>query len=130
MTREEINSLAMAMLAYLEGRAIQWETSADPWTDFTVGEPNFTGTGIRWRPKPEPKRRPWRGPEDVPLPVCWLRIGDGSTDLITSVSPNGVKFTWMNCEHKNEVRFVQWNDLTRMHYSTDGKTWLPCEVTE
>lgn len=85
------------------------------------------------RPLPSaPKLRAWNKPEDVPGPVCWLKL---QTDLqnnfvsqILTVGDTGVRFI----NQTNHVEFLIWQNFARYKaaYSTDRKTWQPCGVTE
>jgi len=58
------------------------------WHDF-VGVFSLAGKW-EYRPKPEPKTRPWQSPEDVPL-NCWIRSQYWPNDsyLITRIESDG-----------------------------------------
>lgn len=88
--------------------------------------------GSWFRPFPEPKRRPWMKPEDVPGPACWLRLRDRDCEnaslevMIIAVSHRGVtRFT-------DENHFLEWGNTNweKLEYSTDRKTWHKCEVID
>jgi len=134
LTPEQLKQNAAAMIAFADGKKVQ-RTAQD---DFT-GLSGWFDTNPIWefdrhlyRPKPEPKTRPWSKPEDVPGPVCWLRFANESwgDTMIIGVRPRGIYVA--NIDIKPGVYFMDWKyfvtDYT--NYSTDRKTWLPCEVTE
>ncbi len=83
--------------------------------------------GWKFRVPPAPKTRPCNCPDDVPL-NCWLdisKIGAAmagpQSHLITGISASGVF---------SAGAWKTWDDLRKdeYQYSTDRKTWLPCEV--
>lgn len=97
-----------------------------------------TGTfrdGIRVRtrrPLPaEPKTRAWNKPEDVPGPVCWIRLKEKPDwhALITFVDRSGIILAESMTAGGPEA--IIWGPRFRDYeYSTDRKTWHPCTVTE
>lgn len=121
-----------AMQAALNGKPVQWRypgSGEAGWA--TASEPinlSWDCEAYDYRPKPEPKVRPWSKPEDVPL-NCWLRSNRNPEEiqaLVVSVSPRGVE--WFT----NADRFIAWGDIrwTYLEYSTDRREWKPCTVTE
>lgn len=121
MTTEQLKQNAAAMIAFADGKPIQYQ-ACDKWHDCSgIGQIDSTPH----RPKPEPVSRPWDSPEDVPGSVCWMRLhSDGcvaSEQLITFIGRDGVVF--------GGDRMI-WSKLASYLYSTDRKTWLPCTVRE
>ncbi len=130
MTREQLTDLRDAIDAHLAGKPVQWSGQDGVWFDNLTTYPDFTHN-FHWRPKPESKTRLWSKPEDVPLPICWLRNphweAGALNALILSVGDRGFEY------HTNVVRFVSWYErekIEQLEYSTDGKNFLPCTVTE
>lgn len=117
------------MIAFADGKPIEfhWMRSTAPWEQLTVESPAWDFKNLEYRPKPEPKTRPWSKPEDVPGPVCWIRNPEQERLIIAidnegvwagSRSFGGCAFTWENFKNNG------------VEYSTDRKTWHKCEVTE
>jgi hypothetical protein len=75
-----------------------------------------------YRRKPKPVAVPWDCKEDVPL-NCWLRWkpehGGSKEMLIHMVSAQGVFVATDSV--------IPWKELGYYEYSTDRKTWLPCQ---
>lgn len=131
MTKELAAELWPIIKAYSEGKQIQGKTSWGDWIDST--EWDFTDTNPRvYRIKPEPKLRPWKGPEDVvALGHIWLRHNEHQVKIyLTPVCAfnNGVVL-WFNHDERTVVGYDDL--LAHYKYSADGcKTWLPCGVEE
>ena len=126
LTPDQLKQNAAAMIAFAEGKPIQRKRTDGVWYD----ESNIAGMDwLPFRPKPEPKTRPWSKPDDVPGPVCWIR---GSSEdsksayLVTCIVHDGISYGL-----REETAFRTWDMLRRYcEYSTDRKTWHKCEVTE
>jgi hypothetical protein len=127
LTKEQLRDNAAAMLAFADGKPIQFNPSAndDPDPDSIWWDTNdLTYIQTIWhRPKPQPVSRPWSKSEDVPL-NCWLRPkGGGNMYLITHLSGDG---TW-----GHTLGRIVWSEMVdRYEYSTDRVTWKPCTVEE
>lgn len=132
LTPEQLRQNAAAMLAFADGKPIQWKhlhdirwtTSSGPTSEFS-----WNCAEIEYRPKPEPKVRQWSKPEDVPGPVCWLRAKIQPEILML------VSCIWANGIGLNDGKAVfqkTWDRLFdgEWEHSTDRKTWHPCTVTE
>lgn len=118
------------MIAWAEGKKVQCRVrGVNDWHDMTSAPEWFFQTQD-YRPKPEPKVRPWNSPADVPGPVCWLRrISEPEIHVfIVCVSP--ISFTTQSAS----IQHTKWGDprIGELEYSTDRKEWKPCtcEVTE
>jgi hypothetical protein len=129
LTKEQLRDNAAAMLAFADGKPIQFDASS-----YGATTPLwYDSTDIRhihdiWhRPKPQPVSRPWGKPEDVPL-VCWIHAGKGEPErLVTMVASDGIRIAGMSCDSA----FFRWHELADgCEYSTDRKTWKPCTVEE
>lgn len=127
LTPEQLKQNAAAMIAFAEGKPIQIKLHNGIWKDDDTGNLDGIGDNDEYRPKPEPKTRPWSKPEDVPGPVCWIRNPEQERLIIAidnegvwagSRSFGGCAFTWENFK------------INGVEYSTDRKTWHKCEVTE
>lgn len=127
ITPQQLRDTADAIEAHERGEPIEcrlWGI-ADEWAE--INPPNNPSWGFDsfiYRPKPKPKKRPWSKPEDVPGPVCWLRISsDGKEYLVYGIS--GIGLT-------TAVRLIDWNQMSLpgLEYSVDRKTWHPCTVEE
>lgn len=125
MTNEQLRQNAAAMLAHTDGKPIQFLHSAYGWTD--TDDMEGIGSGIEYRPKPQPITRPWSKPEDVPGPVCWMRHNrtDGGCMLVIGIEPKlGIEaLVW-----KSKVEILTWAEISGWEYSTDRRTWRKCEV--
>jgi len=124
LTKEQLRDNAAAMLAFADGKPIQFEASAyGEVTQRWLDTPELTHIHNIWhRPKPQPVSRPWSKPEDVPL-HCWLRIPKyGTMHLVTHLSNKG---TW-----GHTLGRLDWHELNEHEYSTDRVTWHPCTVEE
>jgi len=138
MTESEIkiwNQLSEAIAAKAQGKRIQVRyllraiDQYNLWGDWEDISPGTTWNVFdletqQYRPKPEPARRPWSKPEDVPTGAVWLRritcpqfmcmiVGLGSENLANSQDGT-----------------VSWENIYLFEWSTDRKTWLPCTVEE
>lgn len=118
------------MQAHAEGRRIEFRfrrnSMLGPWGD--IINPEWTDDHD-YRPKPEPKLRPWSKPEDVPSPVCWIRQPHTApfATLILSIGADIVRFA--NHEGFRVVTFSS-GDLAGYEYSTDRIHWHPCGIVE
>lgn len=88
----------------------------------------YIAEGWLYRPKPVPKTRPWSKPDDVPGPIVWVRGNERDWPaLIIMVQDDGM---WAMSSTSKNLELYGWDDSVTWQYSTDRKTWLPCEVTE
>ena len=68
MTREEARKAAEVMLAYANGKEIEWRCKLrGSWSRVT--DPDFDWEGVDYRIKPEPKYRPFKDAEE-----CWQEM--------------------------------------------------------
>lgn len=124
LTKEQLRDNAAAILAFADGKPIQFDASSydattPRWVDCQdIGHIH----DICHRPKPQPVSRPWSTPEDVPL-HCWLRSAPLSDQ---SWLVNGV----LNAGVYSAGGMKNWNELRDYEYSTDRKTWKPCTVED
>lgn len=82
--------------------------------------PNLEFKDFSYRIKPAPSTRRWSKPEDVPFPWPIVRIvGSDTAYTITAVSTAGIS-VFGQC--------TGWYKIGDLIYSTDGRTWHPCEV--
>ena len=128
LTNEQLRDNAAAILAFADGKPIQFDASSygatfPIWADTS----NIQHIHEMWhRPKPQPVSRPWSKPEDVPGPVCWIRgIDDRNNErMIVHVDNAGI-FSG------GEMKCVMFGgEFLKWEYSTDRKTWHPCTVEE
>ena len=124
LTKEQLRDNAAAILAFADGKPIQFDASGygatiPIWEDTT----DLKHIHDIWhRPKPQPVSRPWSKPEDVPL-NCWLRSPKyGTMHLVTQLSNDG---TWGHTLGRK-----LWSELNECEYSTDRINWKPCTVEE
>ena len=115
MTREQTKEAAAVMLAWADGKEIEYKEMAltGGWT--TTENPQWRWKDFSYRIKPTAKLRPWTA-DEVPL-GAWMRK-----------APNG-EYRWLiNSSSLDESRKEWLNDC---EHSTDGgKNWLPCGVVE
>lgn len=124
LTPEQLRQNAAAMIAHAEGKPVQWREDDDAeWTD--TEHPIWQCDDVSYRPKPEPKTRQWSKPDDVPGPVCWLRVVDDAAELMVV----GMDELTINISQAGSYK---WSKLHEegFQYSTDRKTWHKCEVSE
>ena len=128
LTKEQLRDNAAAILAFADGKPIQFDASSygsttQLWYDTT----DLRHMHDIWhRPKPQPVSRPWSKPEDVPL-HCWIRLGAGEPErLVIIVASNGIRIAGTSCHSA----FFEWRELSALEYSTDRKTWHPCSVED
>jgi hypothetical protein len=125
LTKEQLRDNAAAMLAFAEGKPIQFVASGyRATTPIWADTEELTHIHDIWhRPKPQPVSRPWSKPEDVPGPVCWIKSNSAFGAMVTGLHPDG-----LNCDG-TRFRFRELS-LAKAEYSTDRKTWKPCTVEE
>jgi hypothetical protein len=129
LTNEQLRDNAAAILAFADGKPIQFEASAyGEVTQRWLDTPELTHIHNIWhRPKPQPVSRDWSKPEDVPLLRCLIRTRKGEPErLVTMVASNGIRIAGTSCDSA----FFEWRELSALEYSTDRKTWKPCTVEE
>jgi hypothetical protein len=128
LTPEQLRQNAAAMVAHSDGKPIQFKRLDDgpnEWRTPLGGECWNLDT-LQYRPKPEPKTRPWSKPEDVPGPLCWIRNESGAEWLVLSVHKEGIHYSGSDWNH----RTLDFSKLNYYEHSTDRKIWLPCVVSE
>lgn len=129
-TPEELRLCADAKEAYDKGLPIEHRNAGTNGGNWYPCKDQFTlNNGWRYRPKPQPKTRPWSKPEDVPGPVCWLRYKLTPTDcsMIIGIDRDGIE-SLLGPSVKHDF----WVDLKNQEHSTTRlpDSWQPCEVTE
>lgn len=83
------------------------------------------------RPLPSaPKLRAWNKQDDVPGPVCWIRRKSDRHNCVAMVvfmDDGGI-----HAGNESSICYINitWHEVSACEYSTDRKTWHPCEVTE
>ena len=130
LTKEQLRDNAAAILAFADGKPIQFEASAygastQLWYDTT----DLRHMHDIWhRPKPQPVSRPWSKPEDVPL-HCWIRRHNCHwSRLVIMVNEKRISCIDGDC---TAIKSLDFSELAEHHeYSTDRKTWHPCTVED
>lgn len=126
-TPESLEQTAAAMRAHKEGKLIEIrELGVEKLETYDSSiQPAWKTEWCEYRPKPEPQRRAWCCPADVPGAVCWLRfpLNTEHQMLISCIGAIGI---WMSFG----TRATMWSELERdgVEYSTDRITWKPCTV--
>ncbi len=126
MNNEQLRQNADAMLAFADGQAVQLRRllRGELWS-----APTQSNVSLEWRfdlfeyrRNPLPKTRQWNCSDDVPGPVCFIKLKDASSyrHLVVNVDNSGI----MSASGYH----YKWHELES--YSTDRKKWLPCVVTE
>lgn len=128
MTKEEAKKNAEVMLAYSEGRVVQFRISGGHnWQE--ANDLAFQFINCEYRIKPTPKLRPWR-PEEVPVGAWFKQVGSKQWDQALTYYLSGdtayLKFYSISSYDCN------CSELHRLYeHSLDhGLTWLPCGVPE
>ena len=114
------------MAAHLEGKPIECsEIPKDEW--WQTHNPAWNFTLYRYRQKPEPKKRPWSSPDDVPA-LCWLRNKGISQAywMILGVFEEGVHTSGGG----DSIIMIFWKDIHGYEWSATRTQWFPCEVQE
>ena len=130
LTKEQLRDNAAAILAFADGKPIQYDSSAigstiPIWADTEdLTEIHI----IPHRPKPRPVARPWSKPEDVPL-HCWIRRHNCHwSRLVIMVNEKRISCIDGDC---TAIKSLDFSELAEHHeYSTDRKTWHPCTVED
>jgi hypothetical protein len=131
MTKEEAKRNAEVMLAYSEGKELQWAHRGPPpadyiWRNFpSYDNPTFSFDKIAYRIKPSLKYRAWTL-EELPIAKfkakgakCWFVILQTGYKEISS---------WC-MDRQIMCRYTYQELLNDFEHSIDnGKTWLPCGV--
>ena len=124
LTKEQLRDNASAILAFADGKPIQFDASSyGATTPIWADTEELTHIHDIWhRPKPQPSARPWSKPEDVPL-HCWLNAPGVNNQawLVNGVMESGVY---------SAGGLKSWSELHQFQYSTDRVTWKPCTVEE
>lgn len=132
-TPQQLRETADAIEAHKAGRPVQYQLSDGSWMDIDPRTPLDYRSfyyNLGYRPKPEPKVRPWSKPEDVPGPVCWVRFTGGrGPALVVEICRTGFYAGAYIGSAKGS--FWNWVEInSEVEYSTDRVTWKPCTVTE
>lgn len=118
MTPEQLKQNVAAMIAFADGKPIEYRLlneELDPWEE--NADPNFDFSRCEYRPKPEPRTRPWNCPEDVPDGLIYLKTNGGQKGIALEPDDAGIYVTG-----------GYFNYLQLGFYSTDRKNWQPCVV--
>lgn len=110
-------SLAFGLVYYPDGCSM-----GGAWNlDGTPKVPELPHIICKYRdcvPTPSPPTpQPWDSPEDVPMPVCWIRVDNGRPRLVLEFNEHGV---YVN------GTLVEWKNIRHWQHSTDGREWKPC----
>lgn len=121
-TPESLEQTAAAMRAFSEGKLIQSKQFMDQEWGACVSPRWFLDTH-EYRPKPELATVPWDCADDVPGPVCYLRIKDEpySWSMVLGAGKKGIIVP----DYHGKLTF-NYEELERVEHSTDRKTWHPC----
>ncbi len=123
-TKDQLLQNAAAITAFANGLPIECRSRGNiQWVETSL--PSWNCATHEYRPKPAPKTRPWNCPDDVPGPVCWLKRPTGWPCLIAEIDDDSIAIGGGSVDGC----VLRWSELSRCEYSTDRKTWLPCEVT-
>jgi hypothetical protein len=127
MTRERAKEWLPLMVAYANGKQIQYRPLSNPEHEWRDTETPQWSEFTEYRIKPEPKLRPWKR-EEVPLDA-WFRNKKHSVWFkLISISHNDVGFISIN-DGFSSATFEHLLE-TAEHSIDGGKTWLPCGVME
>ena len=115
MTREQAREAAAVMLAWADGKKVEFKCISMDWR--RTDTPEWNWTAYNYRIKPTATLRPWTA-DEVPL-GAWMRVKD---------SPHAGRRVLI-CGTYDEVTRSTW--LSTSEHSTDGGvTWKPCGVLE
>lgn len=121
MTPQEAKELLPIIEAYANGETVQYRLPGEDWEDSS--NLDFTDPVAQYRIKPKPRLVEMTH-EDLPA-VFWVQEkGDGCTNLVTVIHPDG--------DLETEREYISHDDLCNWRWSPDRKTWqdFTKEVTE
>lgn len=118
LTPEQLKQNAAAMIAFAEGKPIQIKLHNGIWKDDDTGNLDGIGDNDEYRPKPEPKTRPWSKPDEFPVGKVVRHKISGNRRLLLS-SRDGYAML--------DSGLVSGEALQSSFTMDDGS---PCEVTE
>jgi len=127
MTRTRAKELLPIIEAYANGADVEYRIhgdtgdTGDPW--HLTSAPDWA-LGFDYRIAPKPVTRAWSKPEDVPGPVCWLRLPGGDV-MVIGFDSRGIQYAGLDM-----IATWLWSQIDTVRYSTDRVTWHPCTVTE
>lgn len=124
LTPTQLRQTADAIEALKAGKRIQHQMITGEWLDYDndLYTMNFNGD-VGYRVKPEPVSCPWSKPEDVPGPVCWIRLRANLSAemMVTAVCAMGV--------HAGGA-LLEWASLKDFEYAAHRCEWQPCTVDD
>ena len=97
MTREEARQAAEVMMAYAEGREVEYYDVIDECWD-SSGDLGFNWFDTKYRVKPEPKYRPFKTKEECweemlkHQPFGWVKDGSKYAEIV-NVFKNDIEFS-------------------------------------
>lgn len=127
MTKEEAKENAAILLAYAEGKEIQWRlSSTDIWLDYDLNELTFQFSSYFYRIKPiQPIYRPWKL-EEVPVGGLFKSKDNTFKGILTGVLFDTYPLIYfVTGGHTLSSLLKDWE-----HSLDYGKTWQPCGVLE
>lgn len=127
-TPEQLKDLHAAIDAHRAGKPC--EVSVDGgcnWNDVNPANSTWAIGVAFFRPKAEPKTRPWSKPDDVPGSVCWIKPAGSVRAYMAMVV--GFYFSGIRVV-TSEIDEIEYTEIHKYEYSTDRKTWLPCTTIE
>ena len=117
MNIEQTKEAAAVMLAWADGKEIEYKEIALTGGWETTENPQWRWKDFNYRIKPTAKLRPWTA-DEVPL-GAWMRVKDsphvGRRTMICGTFEEHTRSTWLS---------------TNEHSTDGGKNWLPCGVVE
>jgi len=132
MTRERAKEWLPLMVAYANGKQIQYRPLSNPDHEWRDTETPQWSEFTEYRIKPEPKLRPWKR-EEVPVGALirsnTALVGCQYPRVILGVTSRGT------VQFPGDDNVIRSDDLQecfdlREHSIDGGKTWLPCGVME
>jgi hypothetical protein len=131
MKQEQLDHIAHIFTAAAQGEEIQYRTG--PEFMWLIVNPFSNASAVvdtpdQYRIKPKLTSRNWDKPDDVPGPICWMRKPSAPDEmgLINWMDRGGMSVG--DTDATGTV--VAWRETSQYEYSTDRKTWKPCQVTE
>lgn len=124
--KKQTSTIVDIMIAFSRGAEIQYKQKGDIiWNNFTSENPSWSWNEFDYRIKPaEPKLRPWKV-EEVPVGALIKAITNSSgTGLIVMAEFDSIRFG--QCGHITTMMA----EISYIHSTDSGKTWLPCGIYE
>lgn len=123
MTRDEARKAAEVMLAYADGKVIEYLNRRGKWNDITYPSFNWSDDNFRYRIKPEPKYHPFKDSDEAfeemkkHEPFGWIKEKNSNFKMcILSLDNDGV----LVGDYEDDKVFISYETILQHHTFMDG----------